>query len=196
MEEKYLQVEKVRLIRLLEEWMSLERERDQFSVIAREKAGEFEFGPLKISLRIDRIDQLSDGSKLLIDYKSGNCEVQHWFGQRPEKPQLPLYACSEDDAISAIAYARVKAEKVSFIGISDSLDFSEILRCEDEKAVKKRRLDWHGDWQQLKGHWQTQITALAQEFIDGHVEVFPNKGQQTCRYCDLAPLCRKHEVLQ
>lgn len=194
--EKYLQVEKVRLIRLLEEWMSLERERDQFSVIAREKAGEFEFGPLKISLRIDRIDQLSDGSKLLIDYKSGNCEVQHWFGQRPEKPQLPLYACSEDDAISAIAYARVKAEKVSFIGISDSLDFSEILRCEDEKAVKKRRLDWHGDWQQLKGHWQTQITALAQEFIDGHVEVFPNKGQQTCRYCDLAPLCRKHEVLQ
>lgn len=194
--EKYLDIERKRLVRLLEEWMSLERQREQFSVVAREEAGEFELGPLKISLRIDRIDEMPDGGKLLIDYKSGNSEVKHWLGQRPEKPQLPLYAFVEGDDISAIAYGYVKAEKSSFIGISDKTNFSEIIPCDDEKALQKRRLDWQGSWQELKGSWQQYITALAQEFIDGNAEVYPSRGMQTCRYCDLAAVCRKHEVMQ
>ena len=192
--ERYLQIEKNRLVSLLEEWIELERQREEFIVVAREKEVEFELGPLKISLRIDRIDEVSDGGKLLIDYKSGSCEVKHWFGERLEKPQLPLYAFVEDN-VGAIAYGYVKADKVSFVGISGNSSFSEILQCDDHAILQKRKLDWQGDWRELKDVWERQITSLAQEFIDGNASVNPNFGSQTCRYCDIAALCRKHEVL-
>lgn len=197
--EQYLSIEKSRLQALLAEWMNLERQRDQFTVIAQEQAKQFELGPLKISLRIDRIDELEDGSKLLIDYKSGNCDIKHWFGDRPEKPQLPLYAAvegAEEAEVGGIAYAQVKKQKTAYIGLSANNSFGAVLICNDQKALQKKKLDWQGNWPQLMENWQGQINQLAQEFIEGLAIVKPARGEQTCRYCDLACLCRKHEILQ
>lgn len=194
--EKYLRVEKRRLCLLLAEWMILERKREQFKVVASEQGSQFELGPLRISLRIDRVDELEDGSKLLIDYKSGHCDIKHWFGERLEKPQLPLYATVEGADIGGIAYARVKTGETSYIGLSAENSFDAVLSCDDDKALQKKKLDWDGNWEELQSHWQLQLNNLSQEFIDGRATVDPSRGDETCRYCDLASLCRKHEVLQ
>ncbi len=45
-------------------------------------------------MRIDRIDEMPDGSLAVIDYKTSASvpSPSSWLGDRPSDPQLPLYA--------------------------------------------------------------------------------------------------------
>jgi probable DNA repair protein len=87
-----LDLEEKRLTSLLQNWLKVECQRESFVVAAREQRYELQLGPLTITLRVDRVDELPDGRKLVIDYKSGDSKVRLWLGERPEDPQLPLYA--------------------------------------------------------------------------------------------------------
>ncbi|MDP5070993.1 MAG: PD-(D/E)XK nuclease family protein [Congregibacter sp.] len=101
-----LMLERQRLATVLMRWLELERERpESFVVLGREEPREHVLGKLKLRLRLDRIDQLSDGRQLIIDYKSGAIgSVNQWLGDRPTRPQLPLYALLSPPA-AAISYA-------------------------------------------------------------------------------------------
>ena len=59
-------------------------------------------------MRIDRIDRLADGARVLIDYKSGLADAD-WRGERPDNPQLPLYALLRPKHLVAVAYGRINA---------------------------------------------------------------------------------------
>jgi len=71
--------------------------RDQsFSVKQREeKASDVQIGPLHLNLRIDRVDETA-GGELVIDYKTGRAATNDWLSERPDAPQLPLYAVVSD----------------------------------------------------------------------------------------------------
>ncbi len=69
---------------------------------------------LEFSVRIDRVDRLADGARVLIDYKSGMA-APDWRGERPDNPQLPIYALLRRDALVAVAYGRVNAADCSFV---------------------------------------------------------------------------------
>jgi len=70
------------------------------------------------SVRIDRIDRLSDGARLLIDYKTG-APSRDWQGERPDNPQLPIYALLHSKSLIAVAYGKINAAECAFIAESE-----------------------------------------------------------------------------
>ena len=92
MPRRYLELEEQRLTRLVTEWLEYEAARIDFVVAETEVKRTVHLDGLTLDLRLDRIDRLSDGSLLVIDYKSGNVSPNAWELPRPDDVQLPLYA--------------------------------------------------------------------------------------------------------
>ncbi len=65
----------------------------------------------------DRSTRLADGSRMVIDYKTGIPKLSQWFGDRPDEPQLPLYALAESD-VAAVAFAQIRKGDARFPGIA------------------------------------------------------------------------------
>lgn len=183
LEGRFAALERARLARLAAEWLQRERERGDFEVVALEKEKAIRIGGLALAGRIDRMDRLADGSHLLIDYKTGGrLSPQMWLGERPEEPQLPLYALSAAEPIGALAFAWVRPGQMKFMGFS---------RAKDQVPGLKPVRSWDGMLQS----WRNALETLAQAFAAGEARVDPKDGLSTCRGCDLQPLCRVHERL-
>jgi probable DNA repair protein len=182
-EGRFAELEKQRLIRLAGEWLDLEKERKNFSVVAIERKVQIAIGDLSLSGRIDRMDRLEDGSHAIIDYKTGSRATPNdWMGERPEEPQLPLYAVSAKEEVSAVAFAKLKTGDMKFAGFS--------LQDKAIPGVKPAK-----SWPGLMQYWKTELEKLASGYAAGDARVDPKKALATCRNCDLQPLCRVHERL-
>lgn len=178
-EGRFAALERTRLAKLAREWLAIERERGPFSVAAVEDERGLAIGPLEFSGRIDRMDRLADGTHALIDYKTGQVTRQGWIGERPLDPQLPLYAVTAREDVSAIAFARLKTGQMKFTGYGA-----------DGALVEKAK-----DWESLKKGWKAELDSLAGGFAAGGARVDPKGGLKACRLCDLQPLCRVHEKM-
>ena len=182
-EGRFAELEKQRLIRLAGEWLDLEKARKNFSVVAIERKVEIAIGNLSLSGRIDRMDRLEDGSHAIIDYKTGSRATPgDWMGERPDEPQLPLYAVTAKEDVAAVAFAKLRAGDMKFAGFS--------LQDHAIPGVKPAK-----SWSGLMQYWKTELENLAAGFARGEAGVDPKKGLATCRNCDLQPLCRVHERL-
>jgi probable DNA repair protein len=180
---RYLQVQREWLLELLPAWLNEELDRPPFQVIHTEHSlGERAIGPLHVQLRVDRIDamlqnehELTDTEKdiaseqIILDYKTGNIAAKPWDGERPDEPQLPLYAVLADDRpIRGIAFALLKAGKM------------KLQQCAGT------------DFAPRVPEWRRVLTALAEGFAHGDTTVDP-KHNDTCKYCALMGLCRIRE---
>jgi len=177
-----LQLEQQRLAKHIYQLLLLEKKREPFTVVAAEESIEITIGPLKLQLRVDRIDQLANDDYVVIDYKSGQSSMAGWFDERIDDPQLPLYALFLDKSVSALAFAQVQAQKVEFKGLAKE---EHILP--GVKPVSKMPI---AEWSLLLEHWQQALTHTAEQFYQGHAEPLPKNGEQTCRSCHLQSLCR------
>jgi ATP-dependent helicase/nuclease subunit B len=183
-----LDLEQSRLELVIDRWLDVELEREDFEVIAREQDNEIQLGGLKLKLRIDRIDQLANGRQFLIDYKSGSPTISSWLGERPREPQLPLYAELLGDQLEGVAFAAINKHKHEYLGVGQSRTAAGV-----KDDIAKLR---HGgdltieDWPALRSHWHDVLGALAQDFMDGRAEVDPVDTRNTCTYCGLEALCR------
>lgn len=178
------------LIKILNRWLETEKGRSPFEVVATEKTIETALGPMQIKLRIDRIDRLTDGSLLLIDYKTGKKlpTIFDWFGKRPKNPQLPLYCVAVSEA-QALAFAQINVESIKFKSITlDELAFG--LRSADETSFKNNI-----NWQELIGYWQEILVNLAKDFASGCAEPQPI-SPQICKQCEFGMICRYIEDKQ
>ena len=116
------ELEAARLAKLAREWLEVERARDDFEVVATEDRRTLQVAGLSFTGRIDRMDWLpgaKGGGHVLIDYKTGRATSKDWLEERPDDPQMPLYALGAAEKITAIAYARVKTGDMKFIGIAE-----------------------------------------------------------------------------
>ncbi|WP_439102385.1 PD-(D/E)XK nuclease family protein [Congregibacter sp.] len=197
-----LDLERQRLRHVLLRWLAVERGRDErFTVVAREQAREHHLAGLRLRLRLDRVDELSDGSSLIVDYKSGSPgSVSQWLGDRPTRPQLPLYALLEPFA-SGIAYASLKPGIEGFKGIAKRrfepgiTGAQEHLEHSGEGDDKQDTQNAATDSMEvLRAHWHEALAALAQEFVEGISAVDPTT--EACRHCQRFSLCRLGEELQ
>ena len=182
LEEPFAQLERARLAKLAWEWLEVERGRAPFTVAAMEDKRKLEVAGLTLNGRIDRMDALGSGGHALIDYKTGKPTPNDWMGERPDDPQLPLYALNAQEPISAVAFAKLRTGEMRYMGFSEREDLVP--------GVKRAK-----DWKALLEGWKKEIEALGQGFAAGDARVDPKKLLATCRYCDLQPLCRVYERL-
>jgi RecB family exonuclease len=151
---------------------------------------------------IDRVDQLEDGSRVILDYKTGRVRPAWWFGERPEDPQLPLYGVASRSAdggrdgangLAGVAFAQVRPDRLGFSGVVRGDDVLPDLPVNRKGPLKEAA----EQWPRVLDEWSVVLERLAAEFAAGEAGVDPKNGLNTCRehYCELAPLCRIRETL-
>jgi hypothetical protein len=181
-----LELEQTRLDALLQEWLVLEAARSEFAVQALEESVELALGQLVVRLRVDRVDELPDGSNVIIDYKTGKSRVADWLGERPAKPQLLLYGLAAPSPPAALAFAQVRPGECHFAGIGDIGDAIEGVSADIPAVVGDSMAAQN--WQELNSAWSDTLHRLARAFVDGEAAVDPLRA--SCTWCGLQPLCR------
>jgi probable DNA repair protein len=185
-------LERRRLVALLRVWLAVERERTPFAVEALEQRQPLEIGGITVSGRMDRIDRLPDGRHVLIDYKTGRLRAGAWWGERPDEPQLPLYAASHGGSLAGVAFAQVRRDEPRFQGVADdparfpgATRFDAIRLPPGEPPF--------GSFAAVVERWRAALEGLAGGFRAGDARVHPKRGD-TCEHCDLPGLCRIAEL--
>jgi len=199
MESRFEELERARLARLGRAWLDLERERAPFEVCAIEKVLMLSFGGITVNARLDRLDRIPGGGgarrgcDAIIDYKTGSANVADWLGPRPDDPQLPLYAAglSESQDVGVVTFARVKAGEMEFKGVAERDGL--IPGVVPLAALRPQAARAYDSWENLIDSWRRELDALGVEFASGEARVAPKHGEETCRYCELKPLCRISE---
>ncbi|MFN0318172.1 MAG: PD-(D/E)XK nuclease family protein [Burkholderiales bacterium] len=178
-------IERRRLRALLAEFFEMEKKRAPFEVAACEEPRIAELDGLQLKVRIDRIDKLSDGRRVVLDYKTGKASTSGWWDERLDEPQLPLYAITDMGEVAAVSFAQLRADKVAFKGVAQ----------DDGLLPGVSPLRDGESWPAFLGAWRKSLDRLAREFLAGHAAVDPKKYPSTCQYCHIGPLCRVKEVL-
>ena len=186
---RYLELEELRLIGLLTEWLEYEANRIEFEVTGTEVSRSICLASLEFDLRLDRIDRLNDGSLLVIDYKSGDVSPKYWDLPRPDDVQLPLYAgFALDGDLGGLVFAKVRAGDQSFAGRVGDAKSTLLANLSSSNALIKNILT-----AELLIDWRAHIEQLARDFLAGRAEVDPREYPKTCERCGLQTLCRIEE---
>lgn len=167
-----------RLENLILKWLDVEQARAQpFTVETLEEKRSYEIPGLRLSLRVDRMDRLADGSVLLIDYKSGKQTASKLDGDRPSEPQLLVYAAATPETVEGVFFGELTPRQPRGVGYGRTLHF-------EKRMIKK-------DWDRFIEQAKENVEAIATEFVDGKAAVHPLKG--ACNYCSQPPFCRINE---
>jgi probable DNA repair protein len=188
---RYLHLEEDRLTRLVTGWLEYETARVPFEVLETEAGHTVELAGLSFRLRLDRMDRLSDGSVLVIDYKSGDVSPKSWDPPRPDDVQLPLYAgfaLEESQELGGLTFARVRAGDLAFAGCVGAPAATLFSDLKGVSALAKNAMTGEKLWD-----WKESIEQLARDFVAGRAEVDPRDPPRTCDRCGLHTLCRIHE---
>lgn len=172
------EVEIKRLKRLVKYCLNWEKERPPFKVEKLEGSFAITLGELPFNIRVDRLDSLSDGSKWVIDYKSSLPSPLPWREERPQEPQLLLYALL-DNMIKGLLFTQIKTGQFEAKGITEN-DY----KIKGLTALKKDE-----SWAELQLQWHEQLSALSNEFSQGLCAPKPLKAS-ICQNCDFQGLCR------
>ncbi|MBI5447558.1 MAG: PD-(D/E)XK nuclease family protein [Gammaproteobacteria bacterium] len=186
----WLEVEKMRLIKLLMRWMEYEKKRTPFVVTAIEKTVEVCFSDLHFTLRVDRIDQIDAHTYYLIDYKTGQPSVKDCLDSPPSDPQLPFYALTSELPLKGLLFAQIRSDNMGFKGLV--LD-SAIPGVHDIHKIKKHASTSEEAWLEQMQEWHTSLSQLILDIKQGRAVLNPKEGFKTCRACDLHALCRIYE---
>jgi ATP-dependent helicase/nuclease subunit B len=181
-EDRYLDLQHRRLQSLLKQWIEQELTRPQeFVVRHRELRLENQaVGPLRLSITVDRIDEVEDGL-VLLDYKSGVVATKAWEGERLDDPQLPIYAAwlaeTEPTPLAGMAFASVRAGESKLLGYGDAVPSG---RSPVTTADLGAQID----------QWRDALLGLAVGFASGRAIADPKQFPNTCLYCAQRLLCR------
>ena len=159
----------------LANWLDLEARRLPFSVAQVEKDQQWQRGALMLKLRLDRIDALDDGRKVIVDYKTGASAAKpepDWSRRRPVNVQLPFYASVLADAsgaeVAGLVLAQIHARQVAAQGLADvDLGMAGVTLAEDSKYFDGL------SWPEIRQRWREAIEALADEYAAGVAPTWP-----------------------
>ena len=186
-----LKLETERIEKLILEWLTqVECERDDFEVVATEQQLDSRIAELQVRIKVDRMDQLGDGSRIIIDYKTGtDFKADDFLSSPLIEPQLPFYAIADAQShADGVAFAQVRKGGCRFIGIVREKGL--LGKVKDLSGFPQAdELDIH-DWAGLLVVWKQEIHQLAEDFVSGKADVSPYDTERSCRFCDLSGICR------
>jgi len=194
-------VEAERVYRHVMDYLELDKDRDTFEVVGFEKEILPEIEGQTVRLIIDRVDRLPSGEEIIIDYKTGKEEPKKWFGDRPENPQLPLYAISAEKTPAAVVFGIIRDDGCLYKGVVQQ---GGLLPGLPPKATKANQylIDAGYEMPKTIETWRQVLHHLMADFLAGEAAVDPKTdpktGQRTCdkSYCELQSLCRVGELVQ
>ena len=195
MTERFIALETRRLSALLMTWLEEEKKRGAFKVLDSESRLQWKHADLVLNMRLDRLDEASDGSLVVIDYKSGKSSEIKWLDERQSDPQLMLYMLAveadRDQTVDGLFIAQINVEESRYKGISnnDSIypksQFSNKTNIPDETS-----------WENLRKAWQESLASVANQYLQGFAAVDPKNVSASCTWCHLGGLCRIKEEVQ
>jgi len=189
-------VEADRVYRHVMEYLQLDKEREAFEVTGFEQEILPKIEGQTIRLIIDRVDRLASGHEIIIDYKTGRVDPKKWFGDRPEEPQLPLYAINAQNTPAAVAFGIIRDDGCLFKGVVRQSALLPGLPKSDKP--NQYLADAGNELPETIEGWRQVLHHLMAEFLAGEAAVDPKLGLDTCRksYCALQSLCRIGELVQ
>lgn len=190
-------VEAKRIFRHVMDYLALEKDREAFEVIGFEQEVLPEIHSQTIRLIIDRVDRLPSGDEIIIDYKTGKVEPRKWFGERPEEPQLPLYAISAGQAPAAVVYGIIRDDGCLYKGVVKREGLLPDLPPPARKS-NQYLIDAGLNMEDTIEDWRQVLHNLMADFLAGQAAIDPKDGRKTCNssHCDLQSLCRIGELEQ
>ncbi|MDP1537061.1 MAG: PD-(D/E)XK nuclease family protein [Burkholderiales bacterium] len=188
---RFAEIEKRRLIGLTRAWLEVDRRRGAFAVLAVEDKRSMSIGGLQLNVRLDRVDETTDGRRIVIDYKTGTANAGAMLGERPEEPQLPLYLVTAEPDAAAVAFAQVRTGNMAYVGLARDGDLLPGVKA----YAESRHNDQYPQWPDLVAAWRADLEQIARQFAAGISTVDPKHYPQTCQFCDLQPFCRIRERL-
>lgn len=189
-------VEADRVERHVLAFLEQEKQREAFEVTGFEQEILPEIHGQGIRLIIDRLDRLPSGEVIIIDYKTGKVDPRKWFGNRPEDPQLPLYAISAERTPAAVVFSVIRDDGCEYKGVvqRDGL----LPGLPRTGASHEYLLEAGENMDETIARWREVLHQLMADFLAGEAAVDPKDGLKTCddSYCEMQTLCRVGELEQ
>lgn len=181
------QLEIERAVGVLTTWLELERTRPAFRVRALEQ--NHTLPGFNTKMRIDRIDELTDGRLVLMDYKASVAHKRYvaWLRERPIELQLPIYAAlltHQNQNVAALCFGFLHYEAV-LGGFSQDPD---LLTQTDTKKFDER----FSNWAEFEQHLVQHVWAMRDEFLQG-VARNHYYALDDLMYCDVLPFLRLNQ---
>ena len=151
-----LGLERDRLGALLACFIDAELGRETFHVDRVEHDVEYQQFGVRLKLRIDRIDRLSDGSLLIADYKTGQAKNLLKIDGEPRDLQLPVYACAIDEHVGGVVLINIDSRTILYKGTGAS----------GEWDIKGANL-----WPQRLVDWTNKVTGAMQQIAQGDARI-------------------------
>ena len=146
-----LRLERKRTALLLDGVVSLDCDRNEFTVDTVERSLDALIGPLRLSLRCDRIDRLADGSVVILDYKSSRSQKFMSSGT-PNDLQLLVYATATEASVSGLGLYRVDSARIEIDGAGPAFGSAD-------------------GWDETLRAWCDDVVAAAQAFARGDLRL-------------------------
>jgi len=190
-------VEADRVQRHIMDFLALEKEREPFEVVGFEKEIHTEINGQTIRLFIDRVDRVAAGDEIIIDYKTGKEDPKKWFGDRPDNPQLPLYAISAENNTAGVVFGIIRDDGCVYKGVVKRGGLLPGLPPKETNATRYL-VEAGNELPKTIKNWRQVLHHLMTDFIAGETAVDPKDGLNTCNnsYCKLQSLCRVGELEQ
>ncbi len=128
---------------------------------------------------------------LELDAGRGDFDVVAVMGERPDEPQLPMYALGRGEDVAAVAFAVVRTGESRYRGIARAAKLIPGVGTIDKDQSKAARR--YRDWGELVAGWRIELEAIGRGFAAGDARVDPKRGPETCGTCDQQMFCRVAE---
>ncbi|MBW0454161.1 MAG: PD-(D/E)XK nuclease family protein [Candidatus Kinetoplastibacterium crithidii] len=180
-----LNLEIERTFTIIKRLLDFEKNRLHFSIMFLEKDINWQYKNISLNLRPDRIDFLSKGKILIVDYKTGNSlfyPEKDWARTRPINLQLPIYSLACLNTLhldtQGLAIFFINAKELSVKGLSvENIGLPGVTLLSDVL------------WNDMITKLYKKITFILDEYMNG---VADNNyfSEEDLRFCDAMPFLR------
>jgi probable DNA repair protein len=187
-------LEEKRALAIVTAWLVLECERKPFVAVQVEEKHALTAAGLTLNVRLDRMDELEDGSRVVIDYKGGSSlpkVLNDWQRERPVQLQLPAYAAVLNkegvlDTVAGLMLVHLHSGAQPPVGL-----VSRDIGLEGPTLFDQAEYP-DPDWSAAIIRLKDVVHALASEFTSG-VAINQSWSRTDLKYCDVPALLRRYD---